>query len=216
MGRRGPLPRRESAVTVITGPTATVPQDDPPPPPPGLLAETRSSWTAFWTSSAAQWVDRGAHMQRLDRWIRDVDQWNRIQRDLRPTRPAVRPSRSPDPPAELSDGAREVWQRVVREYVRAALVADPDVLRAYCESVARYRHAEGLLASSGPLIRGRNGDLISVSNRTTPSPATASPTVASSGRWHPRAGRRPGERPRGRRWSLLPDREPSTCSSWAT
>lgn len=89
MGRRGPLPRRDEQDSPTTAlerrpPTPPGVPQEVPPAPPGLLAETRSSWTAFWTSAAANWVDRAAHMQRLVRWIRDVDEWNRIHRDLRP------------------------------------------------------------------------------------------------------------------------------------
>lgn len=89
MGRRGPLPRRrdahgnavESAVTIIE--REALPLSSVPRPPAGLLEESVRTWRDFWTSGAATWVDRGAHMHRLIRWIRDVDTYHRVSADLR-------------------------------------------------------------------------------------------------------------------------------------
>lgn len=103
MGRRGPIPRpRDAQGDPVDGPTAVAiierRQDaaeqarlvvDVPPAPPGLLGITRNVWADFWTSRAATRVDRGSQMSRLTRWIRDVDQWHRIQVDLRPRRPTL-------------------------------------------------------------------------------------------------------------------------------
>lgn len=159
MGRRGPLPAREdrpSGVTVITHgprpPATPVVTPQVPDPPPGLLAESRNCWTEFWTSGAAQWVDRRAHMSRLVRWIHDVDRWHRVQRDLRPSKP--RPWPRPEAPADLSDDARAVWDRTVASGRRFGNV---DLLRTYCETVARYRKASATLEQTGPLSQAING-----------------------------------------------------------
>jgi len=103
MGRRGPLPTIRDARGEPVTPAAAVAiyerrqeaaeqarlVTDVPPAPTGLLAMTRATWDAFWTSRAASRVDRGAQMSRLIRWIRDVDHWNRLQADLRPRKAKV-------------------------------------------------------------------------------------------------------------------------------
>ena len=69
----------------------------------------------------------------------------------------------PRMPLDLGDVARTVWRRVLREMGATGVITavDGDVLRLYCEAVARYRHASGLLDTSGPVIRGaRGGELI--------------------------------------------------------
>lgn len=86
MGRRGPLPAREDAPLVVH--PASLPGAPAPRVPGGLLPEVQAVWRAFWGSSAAQWVDRGSQLPRLVRWIRDVDAWHRVSRDLRGKRAA--------------------------------------------------------------------------------------------------------------------------------
>jgi len=74
---------------------------------------------------------------------------------------------SPRMPADLSPAARVVWRHVIREMGPTGVItgADADVLRAYCESVARYQQAAVLLDKSGPLIvaggtGARRGELV--------------------------------------------------------
>ena len=58
-------------------------------------------------------------------------------------------------PDDLSQAARAVWQRVMRAYGATGVIteADADGLRAYCEAVVRYVHAQKALEASGPLVR---------------------------------------------------------------
>jgi P27 family predicted phage terminase small subunit len=97
---------------------------------------------------------------------------------LRALRGETRPSRlnaaSPQPraglprvPADLGDRAKAVWRRVVREYGPSGVLtgADTDVLRCYCEAVARYEQAGRLFDAAGPVIRAsgtgaRRGELV--------------------------------------------------------
>ena len=68
---------------------------------------------------------------------------------------------APQMPRGMDEAAQKVWRRVVRE-MRGSdviLAADADVLRCYCEAVARYAQAAELYAASGPLMR-RDGDLV--------------------------------------------------------
>jgi P27 family predicted phage terminase small subunit len=64
-------------------------------------------------------------------------------------------------PKGMDEVAQQVWRRVVRE-MRGSdviLAADADVLRCYCEAVARYVEAAELYARSSPLVR-RDGELV--------------------------------------------------------
>jgi P27 family predicted phage terminase small subunit len=56
----------------------------------------------------------------------------------------------------MDEAAQKVWRRVVREMRGTDVIAnaDADVLRCYCEAVARYAQAAEMLARSGPLVRG--------------------------------------------------------------
>ena len=58
-------------------------------------------------------------------------------------------------PDDLSEAAATVWQRVLRAYGATGVIteADADGLRAYCEAVVRYVHAQKALEASGPLVR---------------------------------------------------------------
>ena len=61
-------------------------------------------------------------------------------------------------PADLAPAARVVWRRVLREQAPGViLAAHTDVLRVYCDAVARYEAWSTLLAGSGPVIRGARG-----------------------------------------------------------
>ena len=56
-----------------------------------------------------------------------------------------------------------MWRRVVREFGHTGVIrgADGDVMRIYCETVARYEQTSRLLDASGPLVRGaRSGELV--------------------------------------------------------
>jgi P27 family predicted phage terminase small subunit len=51
-----------------------------PRPPSGLLTPTRQRWDAFWRSPSAYAVDADADLGRLERWIRHVDEHERVRR----------------------------------------------------------------------------------------------------------------------------------------
>jgi P27 family predicted phage terminase small subunit len=71
--------------------------------------------------------------------------------------------RFPTPPADLSEKALAVWERVMAEFGHTRIIraADQDVMRIYCEAVVRYEEASSLLTSSGPLVTSRrSGDLV--------------------------------------------------------
>jgi P27 family predicted phage terminase small subunit len=61
----------------------------------------------------------------------------------------------------MDDEAQKVWRRVVREMRGSDVIvgADADVLRCYCEAVARYAQAAELYAKSSPLLR-RDGEFV--------------------------------------------------------
>jgi P27 family predicted phage terminase small subunit len=78
------------------------------------------------------------------------------------TRPSRLNHREPQPraglprlPAGMTDRAKQVWRRVVRDYGPTGVLTsvDADVLRIYCEAVARYEQAGALFDASGPVIR---------------------------------------------------------------
>lgn len=66
------------------------------------------------------------------------------------------------PPEDLREEARIVWERVVDALGPTGVLtgADRDILRLYCEAWARYVEAETALSRSGPLITGRDGNLV--------------------------------------------------------
>jgi P27 family predicted phage terminase small subunit len=68
----------------------------------------------------------------------------------------------PKMPGDMDPDAKAVWRRVLRDMRDTGVIraADADVLRCYCESVARYEHAARLLVQSGPLVRGQRGELV--------------------------------------------------------
>lgn len=97
MGRRGPLAKEKDehgraipgtvAVQAIAQPQ--VPAGPAPRAPANLHPQARQAWDDFWSSSAASWVDRGAHMSRLLRWVRDLDTYHRVLDDLTPRKGQV-------------------------------------------------------------------------------------------------------------------------------
>ena len=60
-------------------------------------------------------------------------------------------------PDDLGPAAAEVWRHVLAEMGATGVItgADADVLRLYCEAVARYRQAAALLDQTGPLLQAR-------------------------------------------------------------
>ncbi|WP_234680325.1 phage terminase small subunit P27 family [Bradyrhizobium monzae] len=69
-----------------------------------------------------------------------------------PPEPA-RPDRCPEPPARLSDYARQEWEAVAPELYRLGLltVLDISAFSVYCTAAAQLRQAEELLARDGKL-----------------------------------------------------------------
>lgn len=85
---------------------------------------------------------------------------HRDRLNLHPPRPRAR---RPAMPADMSVAAKRVWRRVMIELGPTGVItaADRDVLRAYCEAVARYELAAVRLEETGPLIRGAHrGELV--------------------------------------------------------
>jgi P27 family predicted phage terminase small subunit len=85
------------------------------------------------------------------------------------TRPSVINYAEPIPgggpltaPDDLRPDARLVWERVVDALGATGVLtaADRDILRLYCEAYARYVEAEQMLAKTGPLLKGRDGNFV--------------------------------------------------------
>ena len=76
----------------------------------------------------------------------------------------IAPKQAPhlDAPDDLSDDARPIWVAVVDAIGHTGVITAVDVeaLRAYAESVSTYRKAASLVARGGPIIKGRNGELV--------------------------------------------------------
>jgi hypothetical protein len=71
--------RRHDFVVLDGGQTAPA----IPRPPGGLLVATERRWDAFWRSGVSQVIDLDADMPRLHRWIRDSDEFTRVDREIR-------------------------------------------------------------------------------------------------------------------------------------
>lgn len=73
-------------------------------------------------------------------------------------------SEPPRMPADMEDSAKLVWKRVLAAMAGTGIItaADADVLRVYCEAVARYQRAVGMLARSTPLlaVSRRRGEVV--------------------------------------------------------
>ena len=65
-------------------------------------------------------------------------------------------------PADMSIEAKKVWTRIMRDFGHTGILTavDADAFRAYCEAVARYKQAAVRLEEVGPLVRGRDGNLV--------------------------------------------------------
>lgn len=72
------------------------------------------------------------------------------------------PAGLPEPPAELTPEASEIWDYTIRqiEVMRTATPADRDLLVCYCEAVVIHRRATELLATSDILITGQKGNVV--------------------------------------------------------
>lgn len=83
-----------------------------------------------------------------------AERLNRYAPKPRANRPAM--------PRDMSIEAKKVWARIMRDFGHTGILTavDTDSFRAYCESVARYKYAATALETSGPLVRGRDGNLV--------------------------------------------------------
>jgi len=84
-------------------------------------------------------------------------------RPARLNRSEPKPRGQPRMPPDMSDEAKRVWRRVIRDFGATGVLTavDADALRTYCEAVVRYVQAARTLEASGPLVRGaRSGELV--------------------------------------------------------
>lgn len=51
-----------------------------PKAPAGISAESKKRWADFWESRLADYVDPGADLHRLQRWIKDVDEFEKLRK----------------------------------------------------------------------------------------------------------------------------------------
>lgn len=65
----------------------------------------------------------------------------------------------PDPPADLDDTSRAVWDYIVGELDAMGLANRPDrdQLYAYCEAVSLHAKAVRMVHAAGPLIKDKDG-----------------------------------------------------------
>ena len=85
---------------------------------------------------------------------------NRGKRAI-PSEPAADPGPC-DPPAHLSAESRAVWIRIAPELEQKGLLAPRylDLFEVFCDALVQYRRAARILNQTGPLVRGRAGDLV--------------------------------------------------------
>lgn len=57
-----------------------------PLPPSGLLKRSRQRWQAYWESQVAQAADPDVDLHRVERWIRAVDEYERVYPEFRKAR----------------------------------------------------------------------------------------------------------------------------------
>jgi P27 family predicted phage terminase small subunit len=67
-----------------------------------------------------------------------------------------------EPPEDLSEDAKTTWVETIEAIGHTGVITAVDLqgLRHYCEAAANFRRAQALVAQAGPLIKGRNGDLV--------------------------------------------------------
>jgi P27 family predicted phage terminase small subunit len=84
------------------------------------------------------------------------------KREERLNRTAPKPKDHPVMPAGMNADAQKVWRRQMKAMGDTGILTavDADALRAYCEAVVRYTEAAERLGESGPLMRGREGNLV--------------------------------------------------------
>ena len=87
----GGITRRKPIGTAVghrkASPLAVVgPIDAIPDPPRGLLQVSIRRWSAFWRSPVAGAIDLRSDLPRLERWIQDVDEYERAGKALRSNR----------------------------------------------------------------------------------------------------------------------------------
>lgn len=65
-------------------------------------------------------------------------------------------------PDDISDDAKLIWEETTKAIGHTGVITAVDLegLRAYAESAAAWRRAAALVAKGGPLIKGRNGELV--------------------------------------------------------
>jgi P27 family predicted phage terminase small subunit len=70
-----------------------------------------------------------------------------------------RPGGVPRMPTHMGVASRAIWRRIIRDYGPTGVLtaADSDILRLFCDAVARHDQASRLLEASGPLVRRRGG-----------------------------------------------------------
>jgi P27 family predicted phage terminase small subunit len=70
----------------------------------------------------------------------------------------VAPTGLPEPPDDIADDVRAVWDYTLDQLrtMKLATPADRDVLRAFCEAVVTHRKASALIAASNVLIRAQS------------------------------------------------------------
>lgn len=83
-----------------------VPTAGPPEPPSGLCAAANEAWTAYWTDVIAG-VVRPGDAPLVDRWIRNIDRYQRIMR-LADKEPVVEGSTGQQKPNGLYDLAFKI------------------------------------------------------------------------------------------------------------
>lgn len=90
-----------------------------------------------------------------------------LRGETRPSRinaeePQPMPALNLDAPVDITETAQLVWRDTVAALHSTGVLtaADLETLRCYAEATARYRESSALLAKSGPLIRGRDGELV--------------------------------------------------------
>lgn len=83
------------------------------------------------------------------------------ERDVNRNEPVARSGKI-EPPDELSDDVRVIFDHVVAEleHMKIASPADRDSIVCYCEAVDKHRKASAVLAKSPVLIRGLHGGMV--------------------------------------------------------
>lgn len=85
------------------------------------------------------------------------------RRESRLNRNAPKPRANlPRLPSDMAPAAKVIWRRILRDFGHTGVLTavDTDNFRSYCEAVVRYNQAATLLTEAGPLIRGRDGNLV--------------------------------------------------------